>query len=225
MVPVMIVLAVAVILSTLPAQAAMTTPLISQMDVGDRSEEVTRLQTLLATDTSIYPEALTTGYYGTLTASAIQRFQCREGIVCSGTAESTGYGRVGPSTLARLNAHVTATGTITGTPGTGAEDVYAPIISSIAVATGTASTTIRWNTNEVTQGRILYQPGFPTMIEGSATMPASVSGNPISSSAQGMTHAISISNLPAATTYHYVIEARDPQGNISYTWPYTFTTP
>jgi hypothetical protein len=43
-----------------------------------------------------------TTYYGSLTQDAIRRFQCARGVVCSGDAFSTGYGRVGPKTREAL---------------------------------------------------------------------------------------------------------------------------
>ncbi len=51
----------------------------------------------------IYPEELITGYYGKLTVKAVQRFQCKYGIVCSGTPETTGYGLAGPITRVKIN--------------------------------------------------------------------------------------------------------------------------
>jgi peptidoglycan hydrolase-like protein with peptidoglycan-binding domain len=65
---------------------------------GMSGSDVTDLQTFLATDASIYPEKIISGYFGTLTESAVQRFQKRNAIVSSGTPDSTGYGSVGPMT-------------------------------------------------------------------------------------------------------------------------------
>src|SRR3989338_968253 len=73
------------------------------MDIGSQGSQVKALQTFLSTRTAHYPEGLITGYYGPLTAAAIMRFQCAEEIVCSGSAATTGYGRVGPKTLLQLN--------------------------------------------------------------------------------------------------------------------------
>ena len=51
---------------------------------GMRGEEVEKLQELLASDPEIYPEALTTGYFGNLTRSALARLQARHGVPQSG---------------------------------------------------------------------------------------------------------------------------------------------
>lgn len=65
------------------------------MKQGDEGDGVTVLQALLAADPDIYPEALITGYYGSLTTNAIRRFQKKHGL------EQVGF--VGPRTLERLN--------------------------------------------------------------------------------------------------------------------------
>lgn len=66
------------------------------------NSDVSRLQQLLASDPSLYPEGLITGYFGALTEQAVQRFQAKYGIVRSGTPDSTGYGSVGPKTRVKL---------------------------------------------------------------------------------------------------------------------------
>ena len=45
-----------------------------------------------------------TGFFGPLTKEAVKKFQCEQGIVCSGTEDSTGHGAIGPATLTRLQA-------------------------------------------------------------------------------------------------------------------------
>lgn len=60
--------------------------------------EVTVLQKVLASDSSLYPEALITGYFGPATERAVMRFQERNGVVSSGSAQTTGYGLVGSMT-------------------------------------------------------------------------------------------------------------------------------
>ncbi|MBI5644622.1 peptidoglycan-binding protein [Candidatus Kaiserbacteria bacterium] len=73
-------------------------------DDTDASTEgdVSRLQQFLAKDSAIYPEGLVTGFYGPATVRAVQRWQSGKGIVTSGTPETTGYGAVGPRTLALI---------------------------------------------------------------------------------------------------------------------------
>lgn len=49
--------------------------LLGSLAKGTRSDDVVTLQTLLAKDTHIYPERYVTGYYGTLTSAAVERFK------------------------------------------------------------------------------------------------------------------------------------------------------
>ncbi len=70
---------------------------------GIKNSSVSMLQSDLSADSTVYPEKLVTGYFGFLTQKAVQRFQTKYGIVNSGTPSTTGYGRVGPKTRAKLN--------------------------------------------------------------------------------------------------------------------------
>ncbi len=90
--------------STSPTTTPSVTPSLARtLTKGTKGNDVTALQELLKKDPEIYPEGMITGYYGALTIAAVQRFQFKHGIVTSGDPESTGYGRVGPKTLAKLN--------------------------------------------------------------------------------------------------------------------------
>ncbi len=66
----------------------------SEMQFGVENDDVTKLQALLATDPSIYPEGKVTGYFGPATRAAVKRFQAKYGLATPG--------RVGPQTLAKL---------------------------------------------------------------------------------------------------------------------------
>lgn len=93
-------------------------PFISRnLGIGSTGEDVKRLQTFLAIDPAIYPEAQASGYYGPLTEAAVKRFQCKNKIVCDGTPASTGYGVTGPRTAALLALQCPAGGVIPGSGG------------------------------------------------------------------------------------------------------------
>ncbi|MFT7507429.1 MAG: peptidoglycan hydrolase-like protein with peptidoglycan-binding domain [Acidimicrobiales bacterium] len=76
----------------------------SRLGLGDESPQVTLLQQMLASDADLYPNGLISGYFGSMTQAAVQKFQVKYQIVSEGTPSTTGYGSVGPSTLAKLNA-------------------------------------------------------------------------------------------------------------------------
>ncbi len=84
---------------TIPVSAAIT----KWLYLGSSNTEVATLQQILAKDATVYPEGKITGYFGNLTQKALQAFQCKYNIVCSGTPDSTGYGATGPKTRAKLN--------------------------------------------------------------------------------------------------------------------------
>ena len=69
---------------------------------GSTNDDVRRLQSLLAIDPSVYPEATVSGYFGPMTEKAVQRFQAKYGVVSSGDALTTGYGLVGAKTRQKL---------------------------------------------------------------------------------------------------------------------------
>lgn len=62
---------------------------------GMSGNDITQLQSLLASDKSIYPEGLITGYFGSLTRAAVRRFQAKYVL--------PQVGRVGPLTRAKLS--------------------------------------------------------------------------------------------------------------------------
>lgn len=68
--------------------------LAADLAPGMINNDVRRLQEFLASDPSIYPEGLVTGYYGPLTTAAVKRLQARYGVVQ--------LGRVGPETREKL---------------------------------------------------------------------------------------------------------------------------
>lgn len=92
-----------VITPVLFSPARIHNALTSQLFLGFKGVEVERLQKMLASDPTIYPEAKITGFYGVLTKKAVERFQLKYSIVSGGTPEVTGFGQVGPKTLVKLN--------------------------------------------------------------------------------------------------------------------------
>lgn len=61
---------------------------------GSTGSDVTKLQTFLASDKSIYPKGLVTGYFGALTAKAVELFQARYGLSQTGIADLETRGKL-----------------------------------------------------------------------------------------------------------------------------------
>jgi len=62
-----------------------TSPIFTQdLALGSQGSDVSRLQTLLSEDPSLYPEQMITGFYGPKTTEAIKRFQAQYGLPVSG---------------------------------------------------------------------------------------------------------------------------------------------
>lgn len=197
------------------AHAAIST----QMDIGSRGDGVTQVQTYLAKDPSIYPSGLITGYFGPLTQAAIKIFQTQQGIVSGGTPTTTGYGRVGPMTMARLNALMDS--------GQAVSLDMAPVLSVPVVRSGSTSATFSFSTNESTTGQVYYDTS--PIIAAEATGPHQtpyVSGLlGLDPTGMQMSHSVSVSSLQRNTTYYFLVRVIDNAGNSTLTWPpVAFTT-
>ena len=77
------------------ATSTMFSPFTKTLFLDYSDLEVAKLQTVLKTDSAVYPEGLITGYFGALTQSAVKRFQEKYRI--------SPIGIVGPKTRAKLN--------------------------------------------------------------------------------------------------------------------------
>jgi len=208
---------VATLLVAQTAQASIT----SSLDLGSTGTQVTELQTYLATNATIYPERLVTGYYGALTEAAVQRFQVAQGIVTSGTPASTGYGRVGPTTMARINALNNGTPISTNTPWDSV-----PVIGTPSVSRSNTTATFTWSTNEVTTGQVFWSAMPITSDEATGPRQQPYVSGALALDAGGMqtAHTVTVSNLQANTVYYYLVRGIDSVGNMSMTLPGSFRT-
>jgi peptidoglycan hydrolase-like protein with peptidoglycan-binding domain len=196
------------------------------MGPGDSNSQVSALQTFLAADSSIYPEGLVTGYYGSLTVAAVERYQCKNGIVCQGSPSTTGYGRVGPATLAKIQLQL-GNGNGVSLPPVGfptGTDLNAPILSQPTVVTTQTTAALHWSTSENARSHVMYSTAKPNLGIGGFDGLTSVYDSTFDTSSD-----VNISGLAPNTTYYYVLESDDASGNIQYgigvgtTW-YSFTT-
>jgi len=185
-----------------------------QLELGMRGTDVSVLQTFLAKDSNIYPSGLVTGYFGQLTKAAVERFQTIRGIVTSGTPATTGYGRVGPLTLAAINSSSQIGG-----------DRTSAAISSLNISTGNTTANINWITNKNSTGVVHYSTSPLQVFEASPTTNVSIGGSVLVTNSDFRTsHSANITGLSPNTVYYYSVYSRDPSGNESMTWPATFMT-
>lgn len=200
------------------ANAAIT----MQLDLGDSNSEVTELQTYLSTNATIYPSGLVTGYFGQLTKAGVERFQATQGIVSQGTPATTGYGRVGPQTMARINS-LMAGGYV---PPSQVSWDTAPSFSNLNIQKSDNSATISWSTNEPTQGQVYYNdsPLGLTEATGPRQQPAVTGASVIDNGGLQTSHSLTLQNLKSDTTYYYLVRGIDNVGNMSMVWPSTFRT-
>jgi peptidoglycan hydrolase-like protein with peptidoglycan-binding domain len=203
------------------ANAQTTSTVSTQMSAGDSGDQVSALQTFLAADSSVYPEGLVTGYYGDLTTAAVQRYQCKYGIVCQGDVASTGYGNVGPATLAEIEMQQgTSAGAGVSLPSIGfpttSADISAPVISATSVATTFSSATINWSTNEPSTSRVMYGTSWPFLL---TSAPSVASSAGLSQNAS-----VTVTGLSPNTVYYFVPESVDASGNVQWQYGDSFRT-
>ncbi len=205
--------ALAIALSVIVLFGAQSASALStSLSAGASGSEVTELQSFLAEDVSIYPEGIISGYYGPLTVAAVQRFQCKQAIVCSGSAATTGYGRVGPATLAKINS-LQGVSSVPGIPNTGG-DAAAPFMTPETVGVSSTTAVIRWSTAEPALNSVLLGQFWPFYL-GTAQS---------ASSGIGMSANVIITGLQPNRTYHYVRQSVDMAGNVQWDFGGTFTT-
>jgi len=206
--------AVVSLLSFGVASAAITTTL----DLGQSGSEVTELQTYLATDTSIYPSGLVTGYFGQLTKAGVERFQTEQGIVSSGTPATTGYGRVGPQTMARINSLMAGGNQTSWDP--------VPFLSNPFITVTNNSATISWTTNEATVGEVYYDstPLRADEATGPRQLPYVSGTHVVDNGGYQISHSVTITNLLPNNTYYFLTRGIDSGSNMSMTWPSSFHT-
>lgn len=151
---------------------------------GMSGEDVRRLQTFLATDPSVYPNAQITGYYGSLTQAAVQRWQTRHNIVASGSIETTGFGMVGPRTAAAMSLQCSQGG------GTSVGGTGAPVGGFLQVTpiAGTAPLTVSVTATVNTVNSCLSATYVLDWGDGSATQSIPVSANTCKEMQHTFTH-------------------------------------
>lgn len=191
----------------LSSQAFAYTQITSQLDLGNRGFNVTNLQTFFADNSAIYPEGLVTGYFGGLTRASVLRFQAAYGIDQAG--------RVGPSTLSKINSLIASGGWVV-------TDTRGPAFYNVSQTKTSNSGTFSFNTDENTTAKIVYSTTPLMFNEGDMNSNGfGAIGGYFVNSPNGLnsTHSITFNNLQANTTYYYTVIATDQSGNVSVIGP------
>ena len=189
-----------------PAFAYAQDALTRQLQIGSTGSDVSTLQSFLASDGSVYPQGLITGYFGSLTSAAVSNFQALNGLPTAG--------RVGPATLPVINLQIAN--------GTG--DISAPVIGAVSVGVASNNATVSWNTSEYATGKVYYSTS-PIQMSNEQPKSVDVSGM-VAMTDAGLhgSQSVSLQNLSPNTTYYYLVYTNDQAGNLSMTWPSYFTT-
>lgn len=201
------------------ASAQTFSSITGSADIGSRGAHVTNIQTFLAANPAFYPEGLVTGYFGPLTAAAVRRFQVFYGIVSSGTPSTTGFGRVGPVTMAKMNSLIATGGTGGGSQ---TNNLRAPSIFNLNRTIASNSMVFSFNTDESAMARVVYNTSPLMFNEGDINSNGfgPVGGFAVnSSSGLSTSHMITVPNLTSNTTYYFTIIVTDSSGNVSVWGP------
>lgn len=186
------------------ADAAIT----SELQLGSKGAQVTQLQQFLALNTKVYPAGLVTGYFGPMTQAAVMQFQANYDI--------SQVGRVGPVTMARINAVMNA--------GQGL-DIDGPSISALTLQTSNYSTALSLNSDSNVRAKVFYSTQPLQVQEASYSFTAPVIGGlAVESAAVATSQNLSLTNLSSNTLYYYLVQATDLSGNVSVTRQSTFQT-
>jgi peptidoglycan hydrolase-like protein with peptidoglycan-binding domain len=182
------------------AGTALADTINQQLDFGMTNSDVTTLQTFLAQDSTLYPQGLVTGFFGPLTRAAVINFQARNGIDT--------VGRVGPITLAALNAQMNGVSVDEGAGKINNTNTPQPMLSATSVTSTTNSATITWTSSTPASAKVFYsaQPSFVYKTASNAVGAAGLSNN----------QSVTITGLQGTTTYYYTVESLDSQGNFSW---------
>ena len=190
---------------------AFAVSLTKQLDLGMSGSDVTLLQQFYAMDSAIYPEGLITGYYGAKTAAATSRFQEKNGL--------PGVGRVGPQTLALINAQLGGSG-ITGGKNaqtSSGDNSGAPILLPPTIRIAPNSATFVWTTTKPANARVLYGSAWPFLL----------SSAPVFTATGGLStyQSVTVTGLLPNKTYAAVLQSTDASGNMNMTLGIPFSTP
>jgi hypothetical protein len=92
-----------------------------------------------------------------------------------------------------------------------------PVLSAVTSLVGDNAITLNWNTNEAADSEVYYATSSPVTI-GAATTTALTDATLVTS------HSLTLDDLTAGTTYYFIIESKDADGNTGSTPEFSTTT-
>lgn len=148
---------------TAPASSIFCPTLTTTLAFGARDAttggQVSALQHFLSDFYDLNPADYITGYFGRLTRTNVQRFQCEKMSICSGNESTTGYGLVGARTRAAIaqNCGTQTTTTNTSPPPPPSNPTCTLSFNPSTITTGQSST-LTWASANATGG--IISPGI-----------------------------------------------------------------
>lgn len=234
--------------STLVTELQSTLALTRELRRGMSGDDVKRLQEILATDPTIYPEGIVSGTFGPLTEKAVKKFQQK--------FEIEQVGNVGPKTLGQLNKILQEGAGNSGkvppgllvAPGIAKKLGYQPmplpgqklppgIAKKLGVGTSTGSTTpdttapvisnVSATSTASTSATISWttdENSTSIAWYGTSTPVTTTTASKVENINLKKNHSLNLSSLSATTTYYYVVSSKDQSGNTATSSQYSFTT-
>ena len=198
--------AVALAFGSVPALAF--TPLVGAFGLGAQGVDVTNLQTFLASNNVVYPQALVTGHFGPLTEEAVEQFQIGYGLPLTESVDA--------QTMQVINNLINSGKSI---------DVNAPVMSAVSVAVTNQTATLSWNNSEIVTSKVFYSASPIGIFElPQAKVEPLIGGQVFVDSSLGFSKAVVLQGLQPSTLYYYVAEAVDAAGNVTVALPQIFRT-
>lgn len=95
-------------------------------------------------------------------------------------------------------------------------DTIAPVISNINSTSSTSTATITWDTDEASGSKVWYSTTTPLVI--ASTTDSVTSGSLV------VSHSIFLENLNATSTYYFIVNSEDVEGNLATSTEDSFVT-
>jgi len=139
-----------------------------ELSLGNENTDVRKAQLILSSEfPNVLPPTTINGFFGKKTEAAVKEFQCKYKIVCSGSAKTTGWGKVGKKTVKVINQLLAATQGQTLQPVPVAPTSMA---SSASKVTFVSTLRVGMENKEVQNLQIVLSKQFPDIISATSSI-------------------------------------------------------